>query len=90
MALLSGILCDTVGNGEIQHAMMVDTERRQYRKPVVADYKWFPSVADAVRYEMGKEVYQCASTVLRRYDALRKRITVMCDNDDVPGYYWSE
>lgn len=92
VALLSGVLSKTVGVEEIQHAMLVDTGKRQYRKPVVVEDRDFDSVADAARWLLSQERFKRKTdpgVITKRFDAIRKSIVTKCNRDDTYGYYWA-
>ena len=93
VALLSGVLCKTVVEEEIQHAMIVDTAKRPYRKPVVVEDRRFESVSHASEWyvrEFEAHPRDTPRDTARKINAARYRINTWCDRDDVPGYYWAE
>lgn len=92
VALLSGILCETVGREEIQHAMIVDTGKREYRKPVVVEGIRFQSVVEAARWLVARRpgyVYMTNHEYVSALNAAKKYITYWCNKDDTEGYYWA-
>lgn len=89
IALLCGITAGTVSRAEVTTAILNDTEKRPYRKPVVANFIRYPSItAAAEALCSGCDTwYNYTSNDL---SAMRKHITHLCNKDDVPGYYWAE
>lgn len=91
IALLVGITAGTVKRPEVEAAVLKDSEKRAYRKPVVAEGIRFESVTDAA-----KSIVSNRSSRLNKYNFFRavqseqKRIARMCNQDCWEGYYWSE
>lgn len=84
VALLTGIAAGTVTQKEIEYNVLVDIEKRPYRKPVVAYGKRYPSVTAAA----ADSCYQGASlNTLKNEQAF---IRNLCNKDDTVGFYWSE
>lgn len=91
IALLTGILAGTVGEREVEHAVLKDTETRRRAKPVVVEGIRFDSVTDAAKYM----VLQTGTRMNkdRFYHSVQsqiKRISRMCSQDCWEGYYWAE
>ena len=93
IALLSGVLSGTVDRPEIEHAMVVDSGRRPYRRKVVAGGKFYDSIADAARAMLKRDAHLLKQLppgeIAKRFDANKKFITYVCDKDDTEGYYWA-
>ena len=84
VALLAGITAGTVSREEAEQAVLADTEKRPYRKPVVARNKRYPSITAAAEALCG------SMSTRRRVLAVQKTIARYCDADNVAGFYWSE
>lgn len=91
IALLTGILAGTVGDREVEAAVLKDTEARRRTKPVVAEGIRFDSVTNAAKHivlsqhkRMPKDVFY------RSVQSQIKRISRMCSQDCWEGYYWAE
>jgi hypothetical protein len=84
VALLCGITAGTVTQKEVEAAVVMDTEKRPHRKPVVAEGMYFKSVTDAAVCLTG------ARPTRREVMAEQKRIARLCNADNVEGYYWAE
>ena len=81
IGLLCGITAGTVTNAEIEHAIIADTEKRPYRKPVVANGKRYPSITAAA--------VALADNNRKAVLAMQKTIANWCNADNVEGYYWA-
>lgn len=102
VGLLAGITAGTVSREEVEAAVLADTEKRPYRKPVVAEGKRYNSVTDAAlalvsKYEKCVEFNRktrkfkiVGADRARAIDALKHRIARYCNADNVEGFYWSE
>jgi hypothetical protein len=100
VGLLLGVIDGTVGREEIQAAVLQDTQKREYRKPVVVPRAFggevrFESVTEAAKYllrhECGEDGVQLTGQAYaRRLDCLQHRISRLCNADDTPHYYWAE
>jgi hypothetical protein len=91
IALLTGILSGTVGDREVEAAVLKDTEKRKRKKPVVAEGIYFDSVTDAARYMVNKSHARLKKDDY--FDLVQsnlKRISRMCSQDCWEGYYWAE
>ena len=84
VGLLAGITAGTVSREEVEAAVLKDTEKRPYRKPVVADYTRYPSITAAAEDICGWKASR------REVLAMQKNIANWCNSDDVPGCYWAE
>lgn len=89
IGLLAGIAAGTVTRAELEFTTLLDTEKRPYRKPVVADGIRYESVTDAAVSILGKTKSKRYSYA-KRMDAMRHRIAAYCNADNVEGFYWSE
>jgi hypothetical protein len=83
VALLTGIVEGVVLQKEIMHAVIQDTEKRPYRKPVVAYGKRYPSVTAAALANSG-------AVGRKAVNAMQKNIARWCNEDCHVGFYWSE
>lgn len=88
VALLIGITAGTVGDREVEVAVLNDIEKRAYRKPVIAGDVYYDSVADAARAIIGCNVR--GWNAHRRISNLARNIGRWCDADNLEGYYWAE
>lgn len=84
VGLLAGITAGTVTRDEVEAAVLSDTEKRPYRKPVVARNRRYNSVTEAAESICGSMAPR------RRILAMQKTIARYCNADNVAGYYWSE
>lgn len=84
VALLTGITAGTVSRGEVEAAVLVDTEKRPYRKPVVAWNRRFNSVTEAAAAVCSKRAS------LNELKNMQQMIRRLCNADNVYGFYWSE
>lgn len=84
VGLLCGITAGTVDRKEVEAAVLRDTEKRPYRKPVVARGKRYDSVTEAAVDICGKY------TTRKEVMAMQKTIARYCNADNVEGFYWSE
>ena len=84
VGLLAGITAGTVTREEVEAAVLKDTEKRPYRKPVVAGGRRYDSISEAAEEIAGWKSHH--SKVL----AMQKTIARYCNADNVEGYYWSE
>ena len=84
VGLLAGITAGTVTREEVEAAVLKDTEKRPFRKPVVARNKRYPSVTAAAEAICGSMAPR------KRIMAMQKTIARYCNADNVEGYYWSE
>lgn len=83
VALLVGVTAGTVGQAEVEAAVLRDTEKRPYRKPVVAKGKRYNSVTEAAEAICRGHATRCEVM------AMQKTIARYCNADNVKGYYWS-
>lgn len=83
VALLAGLTAGTVGRPEVEAAVLRDTEKRPYRKPVVAKGKRYSSVTEAA------EAICTGYATRREVMAMQKTIARYCNADNVSGFYWS-
>lgn len=88
IALLVGITSGTVGDREVEAAVLNDIVKRPYRKPVVAADIYYDSAADAARAIIGRNVR--GWNAHRRISNLARNISNWCTADNVEGYYWAE
>lgn len=86
VGLLCGVIAKTVTDEELQHAIIADTEKRPYRKPVVAYGQRFNSITEAAEWALGGKQW----STLNELKAEQARIRNMCNADNVVGFYWSE
>ena len=84
VGLLAGITAGTVTREEVEAAVLKDTEKRPYRKPVVARGKRYDSVTEAADGICGSMAPR------KRLMAMQKTIARYCNADNVEGFYWSE
>jgi hypothetical protein len=84
VGLLAGITAGTVTYEEVEASVLRDTEKRPYRKPVVAKGKRYSSVTRAAEGICG------SMAPYKRLLAMQKTIARYCNADNVAGYYWSE
>lgn len=91
-AMLISIAAGTVSNKEIERAVLIDTEKRPYRKPVVAYGKRYSSIRQAATSQLAIELVGARSGLnyARMLNAAEKRIAYLCNKDDTVGFYWSE
>lgn len=89
IALLGGILSGTVGDKEVEAAVLKDSEKRAYRKPVRAEGIYFESVTDAAKVlvamrngRMDKDAF------FRAVQSEQHRISRLCNKDQTDGYFW--
>lgn len=94
VALLVGITAGTVTRPEVEAAVLHDTAKRPYRKPVVVEHMRFDSVTEAAHYLTARPHFVFSSknpvTYAKRLDAYKHQIARYCNADNVDGYYWSE
>lgn len=83
VGLLTGITAGTVTQEEVEQAVLVDTEKRPYRKPVVAYGRRFGSITAAAEFGCGR------NASLNELKAEQARIRKMCNEDCWAGFYWS-
>ena len=89
VGLLAGITAGTVTTAEVEASVLHDVAPRQYRKPVVAEGRRFPSVrAAAIWLLRDSQSFQRANYA-RLLNATEKSIARACNADNVVGYYWS-
>ncbi len=93
VALLMGLVNGTVKKAELRAAIIQDTEKRPYCKPIVAEGKRFDSVIDAAHWlyrttpaSHGTKHADHHAVIAR----IRKRIAKWATADNVPGYFWTE
>jgi hypothetical protein len=86
VALLAGILAGFVQDQEIKDAVLLDTEPRPHKKPVVAWGIRFDSIILAAEYAKRRFAY----TEKRTLNGWRLRIAKMCNQDAWEGFYWAE
>jgi len=84
VGLLGGITAGTVGLAEVKAAMLQDTEKRPYRKPVVAYGKRYRSISEAAEDLCGW------GASYNDMAAMRAHIRSLCNEDKTVGFYWSE
>lgn len=98
VALLVGVTAGTVSRTEVEAAVLRDTEKRPYRKPVVVPgirgkEMHFTSVRFAAAYLLWLEHRKTGAPVgtyyARALGAIEKRIARYCNADNVKGFYWS-
>lgn len=89
IALLAGVLSGTAGDQEIESAMLKDSGKRAWRKPVRAEGIYFASVTEAAKTlvtmrsgRMNKD------TFFRAVQSEQKRISRLCTEDCHDGYFW--
>lgn len=91
IALLTGILSGTVGDREVEAAVLKDTEKRAHRKPVVAEGIYFESVTEAAKVLVTTRTGRMTKdTFFRAVQSEQKRIARKCTQDCWDGYYWAE
>jgi len=86
IGLLAGITAGTVDRKEVEHAMIADTEKRPYRKPVVAYGVRYDSITAAASDRWNKR----ALPTLNEQKTEQAYIRKLCNADNVEGFYWSE
>lgn len=89
IALLTGIIAGTVGDKEVEAAVLKDTEARRRSKPVCAEGLYFASVTEAAKFLVTAENGRLnKDTYYRKVQARVKKISRMCTEDCFDGYYW--
>ena len=84
-ALFIGITAGTVTQAEIEKAVLLDNEKRPYRKPVVAYGKRFNSITEAANATFfGKPA------TVSQHKSAQAYIRRLCNEDKTVGFYWSE
>ncbi len=83
VALLVGVTAGTVSRTEVEAAVLRDTEKRPYRKPVFIFGRRFASITAAAEYSVGPH----ASA--KSLKAEQVQIQKWCNADNVEGVYWS-
>lgn len=89
IALLTGIVAGTVGDKEVEAAVLKDTEKRRRSKPVRAEGLYFASVTEAAKTLVTAEYGRLdKNTYYRAVQARIKKISRMCNEDCHDGYFW--
>jgi hypothetical protein len=89
IALLTGIIAGTVGDREVEAAVLKDTESRLRTKPVRAEGLYFASVTEAAKTLVTAEHGRLdKDTYYRKVQARIKKISRMCNEDCHEGYFW--
>jgi hypothetical protein len=89
IALLSGVLSGTVGDREVEAAMLKDSESRRRDKPVRAEGIYFASVTEAAKVLVTNQYGRLdKDTYYRKVQAKIKQISRMCTEDCHDGYFW--
>lgn len=89
LALLSGVLSNTVDKREIETVMLKDSEPRLRSKPVRAEGLYFASVTEAAKTLVTAEYGRLdKDTYYRKVQARVKKISRMCTEDCHDGYFW--
>ena len=89
IALLSGVLSGTVGDREVEAAMLKDSEARRRAKPVRAEGIYFASVTEAAKVLVTNQYGRLdKDTYYRKVQAKIKQISRMCTEDCHDGYFW--
>lgn len=83
VALLAGIAAKTVTAEELEAAVVHDTEKRPYRKPVYAYGKRYSSVTAAA-------VANSGAVGRKAVNAMQKNIARWCNEDCHVGFYWAK
>lgn len=84
VGLLCGLTAGTVSREEVEHAVLADTEKRPYRKPVVAYGQRFESITAAAEWACH------LNATLNELKTEQARIRKLCNDDCWEGFYWSE
>lgn len=89
VALLTGVLSGTVGDKEVEAAVLKDTEKRAYRKPVRAEGAYFESVTEAAKVLVSmRNGRMDKDSFFRAVQSEQHRISRLCNKDQTEGYYW--
>jgi hypothetical protein len=89
IALLTGIVAGTVGDKEVEAAMLKDSESRRRAKPVRAEGIYFASVTEAAKVLVTNQYGRLdKDTYYRKVQAKIKQISRMCTEDCHDGYFW--
>ena len=89
IALLTGIVAGTVGDKEVEAAVLKDTEARLRAKPVRAEGLYFASVTEAAKTLVTAEHGRLdKDTYYRKVQSRIKKISRMCNEDCHDGYFW--
>jgi|APFre7841882793_1041355.scaffolds.fasta_scaffold44458_1 hypothetical protein len=89
ISLLLGAHAGTVDRKEIESAVLHDTGKRLYRKPVRAEGIYFGSVTDAAKTLVSMRHGRLTrDQFYRLVQAEVKRISRKCTQDCWEGYYW--
>ncbi len=86
VGLLCGITAGTVDRKEVEAAVLRDTEKRPYRKPVVAYGVRYESITAAA----AERWHPWSQPTLSEQKAEQAYIRKLCNADNVEGFYWSE
>lgn len=91
IGLLCGVVAGTVENAEIEAAVINDTLPRPYRKPVVAEGRYYGSVTEAAKdIVTSRKSRMSKDAFFRAVQSEQKRIARLCNDDCWNGYYWAE
>lgn len=89
LALLGGVLSGTVGDKEVESAMIADSGKRAYRKPVRAEGIYFESVTEAAKVLVSmRKARMSGDEFFRAVQSEQHRISRKCNQDCHDGYYW--
>ena len=89
VALLTGIAAKTVTTEELEAAVVHDTEKRQYRKPVYAYGKRYPSIRKAAIAALRLSTVGGLDYALK-LNAMEHKIAYLCNKDQTVGFYWAK
>lgn len=89
IALLLEVHNGTVDNNELKSALLHDSSKRPYRKPVCAEGIYFPSVTEAAKTLVTvRNDRMSRDAFYRAVQSEVKRISRLCTEDCHDGYYW--
>lgn len=84
VGLLTGITAGKVTREEVEAAVLQDTEKRPYRKPVVAYGRRYKSITAAAAANCRP------NATLNELKAEQAYIRNRCNADDAVGFYWAK
>jgi len=84
-ALFIGLTAGTVTREEVEQAVLLDNEKRPYRKPVVAYGKRYSSITAAAADRFNGRL-----ATSNQHKSEQARIRRLCNEDKTVGFYWAE
>lgn len=95
IALLLGVEAGEVSSEEIRHHVLLDSEKKPRRKPVVAFGRRFDTITEAARWRIsvtgrGVDVGKYGGPVFGSVDNWRQWIARQANQDCWEGFYWCE